>query len=78
MPSCRKTGMAILRIPEDLLRNTLNLSTFACADVAGVHDRLGGGCAFAGRIPVMPGCDFSMPERARSPCTAAIPRCGSD
>lgn len=58
--SYRNSGMTTVRISKDLLRNTLNLSTFAYIDVTngGVYNRLSADYALTDQIHTVLGYDF--------------------
>ena len=56
----RNSGMATVRVAKDLLRNTLNLSTFAYIDVTngGIYNRLYAEYAVTDQIHAFLGYDF--------------------
>lgn len=65
--SYRNSGMATVRISKDLLRNTLNLSTFAYIDVAngGVYNRLSADYALTDQIHTLVGYDFFHADKGQ-------------
>ena len=65
--SYRNSGMATVRISKDLLRNTLNLSTFAYVDVAngGIYNRLSADYALTDQIHVFAGYDFFHADKGQ-------------
>lgn len=65
--SYRNSGMATVRISKDLLRNTLNLSTFAYIDVAngGVYNRLSADYALTDQIHAFLGYDLFHADKGQ-------------
>lgn len=65
--SCCNSGMATVRISKDLMRNTLNLSTFAYIDVTngGVYNRLSADYALTDQIHAMFGYDFFHADKGQ-------------
>ena len=65
--SYRNSGMATVRISKDLLRNTLNLSTFAYIDVAngGIYNRLSADYALTDQIHTLVGYDFFHADKGQ-------------
>lgn len=61
------SGMATVRISKDLLRNTLNLTTFAYVDVAngGVYNRLSADYGLTDQIHIFLGYDFFHADKGQ-------------
>lgn len=65
--SYRNSGMATVRVSKDLLRNTLNLSTFAYIDVTngGIYNRLSADYALTDQIHAVLGYDFFHADKGQ-------------
>ena len=65
--SYRNSGMTTVRISKDLLRGTLNFSTFAYIDVTngGIYDRLSTDYALTDQIHIVLGYDFFHADKGQ-------------